>query len=297
MNNDHRIALLEKYDTLLIDGVSPKEAAQQVGYSLRSFQEWRIKFKYGKKNKPKQKTKIAHIKNELVQFVNEEYNRGGRQITNAVVMKRAEEICPTFLHMNKNSKCQLIKRFMKEVQRDLPPPRQACTNSKTRDRVYECKGEDCEDVCRKKTNFPHKRIIGQVFKNVHIVEKNGKGKGLVLCESCHKGDFVIEYFGRAVSATNLKKYGGIGMYSMKVGQQIINGNIEKNTARFINHSCNPNCILDVRTIGGKNHACIFAAKKIKKGSELTFDYSWNSRDGEVKTKCQCGAKKYCKGYI
>ena len=96
----------------------------------------------------------------------------------------------------------------------------------------------------------------------------------------------------------MKIYGGIGMYSMKVGHKIINGNIEKNTARFINHSCNPHCILDVRTIRGKNHACcIFAAKKIKKESELTIDYSWNSRDGEVKTQCQCGAKKYCKGYI
>ena len=47
--------------------------------------------------------------------------------------------------------------------------------------------------------------------------------------------------------------------------------MEKNTARFINHSCNPNRILDLRSIMGKNHACIFAAKKIKKGAELTFD--------------------------
>ena len=78
MNNDPRKALLEKYDTLLIDGVSPKEAAQQVGYSLLSFQVWCIKFKSGKQNKPKQKTKIAHIKNELVQFVNDEYKKGGR---------------------------------------------------------------------------------------------------------------------------------------------------------------------------------------------------------------------------
>jgi hypothetical protein len=134
-------------------------------------------------------------------------------------MKRAEELCSTFLHMNLNSKRQLIKRFMIEARCDLPPPPRACTNSKTSDKVYECKGEDCEDVCRKKKNCPHKRIIGQVFKNVHIVEKTGKGKGLVVCESCNKGDFVIEYFGRAISATNLKKYGGIGMYSMKIGQQ------------------------------------------------------------------------------
>ena len=110
-----------------------------------------------------------------------------------------------------------------------------------------------------------------------------------------KGDFVIEYFGRAVSATNLKKHGGIGMYFMMVGQKVINGNIEKNTARFINHSCNSNCILDVRTIRGMNHACIFAAKKIEKGAELTFDYKWNSRDGEAKTQCHCAATNFVSG--
>ncbi len=75
-------------------------------------------------------------------------------------------------------------------------------------------------MCRKKADCPHNRIIGQVFKNVHIVEKNGKEKGLVLLgESCSMGDFVIEYFSRAVSATKLKKHGGIGMYFMKLGQK------------------------------------------------------------------------------
>ena len=74
-----------------------------------------------------------------------------------------------------------------------------------------------------------------------------------------KVDFVIEYFGRVVSATNLKKHGGIGMYFMKVEQKLINGNIEKNTARLINHSCNTNCILDVIKIRGKNRACFFAS--------------------------------------
>ena len=76
-------------------------------------------------------------------------------------------------------------------------------------------------MCRKKANCPRKRIIGQVFKNVHIVEKNGKGMGLVLGESCNKGDFVIENFISAVSATKLKKHGGIGMYLMKLGQKRI----------------------------------------------------------------------------
>lgn len=165
------------------------------------------------------------------------------------------------------------------------------------EKIYECKGEDCEYVCRKKKNCPHKRIIGHVFKKVNIVEKTGKGKGLVVEECCMKGDFVIEYFGRALSAKRLKIHGGKGMYNMKIGNQVINGNMKKNIARFINHSCNPNCILEVRTILGKKHACIFAGRKIKKGTELTFDYKWSSKDGKVRTPCCCGAKKFCRGYI
>ena len=94
--------------------------------------------------------------------------------------------------------------------------------------------EECEYVSRKKANCPHKRIIGQVFKNCahsHIVEKNGKGEGLDIGESCNKGDFVIEYFSSAVSATKLKKHGGIGMYFMKLGEKEYL--IMKNNSNFV----------------------------------------------------------------
>ena len=40
LSDEKRKALLEKYGTLLIDGVSSNEAAGQVGYSLRAFQLW-----------------------------------------------------------------------------------------------------------------------------------------------------------------------------------------------------------------------------------------------------------------
>ena len=53
LSDENREALLEKYETLLIDGVSSKEAAGKVGYSLRAFQLWSIKFKPGN---PKRKT-------------------------------------------------------------------------------------------------------------------------------------------------------------------------------------------------------------------------------------------------
>ena len=84
---------------------------------------------------------------------------------------------------------------------------------------------------------------------------------------------------------------------MKIGDKIINGNTKKNIACFINHSCDPNCILDVKTIMGKKHAYLFASRKIKKGTELTFNYNWGYKDGDMSTPCYCGSKKFCRGFI
>ena len=48
---------------------------------------------------------------------------------------------------------------------------------------------------------------------------------------------------------------------------------------------------------GKKHAYFFACRKIKKGTELTFDYNWGDKDDEMSTLCCCGKKKYCRGFI
>ena len=53
-----------------------------------------------------------------------------------------------------------------------------------------------------------------------------------------------------------------------------------NVARFINHSCTPNCYVQIigRTIW------IRAARNIRPGEELGYDYS---TDGEQKIQCRC----------
>jgi SET domain-containing protein len=53
-----------------------------------------------------------------------------------------------------------------------------------------------------------------------------------------------------------------------------------NVARFINHSCTPNCYTQV--IG--QEIWIIAAKPIKKGEELTYDYC---TDGVGTIQCRC----------
>lgn len=70
-----------------------------------------------------------------------------------------------------------------------------------------------------------------------------------------------------------------------------------NEARFINHSCDPNCESEIE----KGRVYIFALRDIKPGEELHYDYAYE-RSGtetereEVQYRCRCGTK-ICRGSI
>ena len=67
-------------------------------------------------------------------------------------------------------------------------------------------------------------------------------------------------------------------------------------AMFINHSCDPNYVLQRWEVGGLPRMCFFAIKNIKEGDELTFDYNlWCEKD-KNKTECKCGTAK-CRGFF
>ena len=73
----------------------------------------------------------------------------------------------------------------------------------------------------------------------------------------------------------------------------IDGSFEYNKARYINHSCNPNCEVDI--VEGK--IWISSIKKILKGQELSYDYGYEFDKDDYKDHiCKCGEKK-CIGYI
>jgi len=73
----------------------------------------------------------------------------------------------------------------------------------------------------------------------------------------------------------------------------IDGLIDENKARFINHSCNPNCEVDII----KDRIWISSIKKIKKNEELSYDYGYAFDKEDYKDHvCKCGSK-HCIGYI
>jgi hypothetical protein len=71
----------------------------------------------------------------------------------------------------------------------------------------------------------------------------------------------------------------------------LDGSGEENPARFLNHSCNPNC--EALYIEGR--IWIVACRDIRAGEELTFDYGYDLDDYR-KYPCQCGSPR-CRRYM
>src|SRR5262249_34590863 len=71
----------------------------------------------------------------------------------------------------------------------------------------------------------------------------------------------------------------------------IDGGVGWNPARFVNHSCAPNC--DAEYIEGQ--IWIVARRDIAAGEELTFNYGYDFEDYR-EHPCRCGATE-CVGYI
>jgi histone-lysine N-methyltransferase ASH1L len=68
-------------------------------------------------------------------------------------------------------------------------------------------------------------------------------------------------------------------------------------ARFVNHSCEPNCRMEKWTVGGKPRMALFAGDKgVMTGEELTYDYNFDPFSQKNVQQCRCGAPT-CRGVL
>lgn len=121
---------------------------------------------------------------------------------------------------------------------------------------------------------------------VVIRARKGSGFGLVTKRDYKKGDFVIEYTGPIITTDEANEKGGKYLFDIN-SKWTIDGTPRSNLARYMNHSCRPNCEADV---SGKR-VFISAIKKIRTGEELTYDYGDEYVDEYIKPYgCKCN---YC----
>jgi SET domain-containing protein len=108
-----------------------------------------------------------------------------------------------------------------------------------------------------------------------------------------RGTSVIEYQGRRIDkAESLRQCELENPYIFALDDTFdLDGNVEWNPARLLNHSCAPNC--EAENLDGR--IWIVAAREILEGEEITFNYGYDL-DSYREHPCQCGALR-CVGYI
>ncbi len=139
-------------------------------------------------------------------------------------------------------------------------------------------------------------------------EKKSKihGIGITASINIKKNIKIIQYIGDKVtkkegdrrSAKRIKEYLGKknegSVYIFELNKRYdIDGSLLYNRARYINHSCDPNCEVDII----KNEIWISSIKAIKKGEELNYDYGYPFDEDDYNDHiCKCGSTR-CIGYI
>ncbi|TRY70386.1 hypothetical protein TCAL_08908 [Tigriopus californicus] len=126
--------------------------------------------------------------------------------------------------------------------------------------------------------------------------------GLFAMEDIGADEMVIEYVGQVVrpnlSDVREKRYErqGIGSsYLFRIDlDYVVDATKCGNLARFINHSCDPNCYAKVITVEGEKKIVIYSKQPIGMGEEITYDYKFPIEDEKI--PCLCGANN-CRKYL
>lgn len=162
---------------------------------------------------------------------------------------------------------------------------------------------DVEHDCRKEY-ARYKQAKGWKYL---IVYKSGiHALGLYTSRFIYRGAMVVEYVGEIVGQRVADKreyeYGRklqykSACYFFRIDKEhIIDATRKGGIARFVNHSCLPNCVAKVISVRNEKKVVFFAERDIYPGEEITYDYHFNNEDEGKKIPCFCNSKN-CRRYL
>jgi len=112
------------------------------------------------------------------------------------------------------------------------------------------------------------------------------GWGVYATRTITKNTQIIDYAGEKISNQESlrreRRYiqrGHIWCFKL-TNRTVVDAGVGGNVARFINHSCKPNCYIHIK----QGRIWVRAARRIRRGEELTYHYN---TDGEALIKCRC----------
>lgn len=126
------------------------------------------------------------------------------------------------------------------------------------------------------------------FRASPIHGTGGFARGLILA-----GELIVEYVGRRIDKLEaLRECELENQFIFCLDENTdLDGNVDWNPARFLNHSCAPNA--EAQLIGGR--VWIVALRVIRAGEEITFNYNYGLEDYR-EHPCKCGSPN-CVGYM
>ena len=139
-----------------------------------------------------------------------------------------------------------------------------------------------------------------------IIVKNSRihGRGVYAARPLKAGENIIEYRGERIPwkeadrrpPSNPEDPYHTFFFSLDDQKTVIDAGVGGNAARWINHSCDPNCETEET---GDGRVFIQAIRDIRPGEELNYDYSLTIEERLTPTlrknyECRCGSKN-CRG--
>jgi hypothetical protein len=172
-------------------------------------------------------------------------------------------------------------------------PGSSCENRAFR---QECYGQLCmvhrEDCC-------NRSMQRREWRNVEVRDAGEKGYGLFAGEALEDESFVLEYLGEIIGQSEFvrrSKDTGHRYFMLLDEGEYLDPSRRGSIARFMNHSCEPNCTMEVWTVKGELRACVYTKRAIAKDEELVFDYAWEPMARKPLNKCFCGTPS-CRLFI
>ncbi|CAD6979448.1 hypothetical protein A4X06_0g2348 [Tilletia controversa] len=163
--------------------------------------------------------------------------------------------------------------------------------------------ECLEEECQTHGYCQNQRFQKSEYADIEIVLTPNKGYGVRTPVDVERDSFIYEYIGEVINhqffLKRMQQYKDEGIchfyFMMLQREEYLDATKKGGKARFLNHSCNPNCYVEKWQVGKHMRMGIFARRDIRAGEELTFNYNVD-RYGNDAQDCFCGEPN-CVGSI
>lgn len=194
--------------------------------------------------------------------------------------------------------------------------------------LYECDDTNCnagKEYCHNRAfqNLTARTKKGGRYRvGVEVVKTSDRGYGVRSNRCFEPNQIIMEYTGEIITQAECEtrmteKYKdnevsyGVNRssyisaadncfkcyYLMAFDQNMIIDATTGSIARFVNHSCAPNCRMEKWIVHGQPRMALFAGEKpIMTGDELTYDYNFDPFSAKNVQKCLCGSDN-CRGVL